>query len=97
MKRGEDSSEGICLIHGEPTDFEAGDIHGDDREGLALALEVVRASLPRRGDKGRDDRLFLEAMRAGRAICANGRSGTRCARSHPLQPRPASSGRSRCV
>lgn len=27
-----------------------------------LALEVFRASLPRRGDKGRDDRLFLEAM-----------------------------------
>jgi transposase len=26
------------------------------------ALEVFRASLPRRGDKGRDDRLFLEAM-----------------------------------
>ena len=28
----------------------------------AVALEVFRASLPRRGDKGRDDRLFLEAM-----------------------------------
>ena len=27
-----------------------------------VALEVFRASLPRRGDKGRDDRLFLEAM-----------------------------------
>ena len=26
------------------------------------ALEVFRASLPRRGEKGRDDRLFLEAM-----------------------------------
>jgi transposase len=26
------------------------------------ALKVFRASLPRRGDKGRDDRLFLEAM-----------------------------------
>jgi transposase len=26
------------------------------------ALEVFRASLPRRSDKGRDDRLFLEAM-----------------------------------
>ena len=26
------------------------------------ALEVFRASLPRRDDKGRDDRLFLEAM-----------------------------------
>ncbi|WP_267972863.1 hypothetical protein [Allorhizobium ampelinum] len=24
-----------------------------------VALEVFRASLPRRGDKGRDDRLFL--------------------------------------
>lgn len=28
----------------------------------AVALEVFRASLPCRGDKGRDDRLFLEAM-----------------------------------
>jgi len=28
----------------------------------ALALEVFRASLPRRGAKGRDDRLFLEAL-----------------------------------
>lgn len=27
-----------------------------------VALEVFRASLPRRGDKGRDDRLFLEAL-----------------------------------
>ncbi len=26
------------------------------------AMEVFRASLPRRGDKGWDDRLFLEAM-----------------------------------
>ena len=28
----------------------------------AAALEVFRASLPRRGAKGRDDRLFLEAL-----------------------------------
>lgn len=28
----------------------------------AVALEVFRASLPRQGDKGRDDRLFLEAL-----------------------------------
>lgn len=28
----------------------------------AVALEVFRASLPRRGDKGRNDRLFLEAL-----------------------------------
>lgn len=27
-----------------------------------IALEVFRACLPRRGDKGRDDRLFLEAL-----------------------------------
>jgi transposase len=27
-----------------------------------VALEIFRASLPRRGDKGRDDRLFLEAL-----------------------------------
>lgn len=27
-----------------------------------VALEVFRAALPRRGAKGRDDRLFLEAM-----------------------------------
>lgn len=29
---------------------------------LSVALEVFRASLPRRGDKARDDRLFLEAL-----------------------------------
>jgi hypothetical protein len=28
----------------------------------SVALEVFRASLPRRGDKGRDDQLFLEAL-----------------------------------
>lgn len=28
----------------------------------AVALEVFRASLPRRGAKGRNDRLFLEAL-----------------------------------
>lgn len=28
----------------------------------AVVLEVFRAALPRRGAKGRDDRLFLEAM-----------------------------------
>jgi transposase len=28
----------------------------------AVALAVVRAALPRRGAKGRDDRLFLEAL-----------------------------------
>ncbi len=28
----------------------------------AAALKVFQASLPRRGDKGRDDRLFLEAI-----------------------------------
>ena len=27
-----------------------------------IALEVFRANLPRRGDKGRDDRRFLEAL-----------------------------------
>jgi transposase len=27
-----------------------------------IALDVFRASLPRRGDKGRNDRLFLEAL-----------------------------------
>ena len=27
-----------------------------------IALEVLRASLPRRGEKGRNDRLFLEAL-----------------------------------
>lgn len=31
-------------------------------EDWAVALAVFRASLPRRGDKGRDDRLFLEAL-----------------------------------
>jgi hypothetical protein len=28
----------------------------------SVALEVFRVSLPRRGDKGRNDRLFLEAL-----------------------------------
>lgn len=28
----------------------------------SVVLEVFRASLPRRGDKGRDDRAFLEAL-----------------------------------
>ena len=28
----------------------------------SVALDVFRASLPRRGDKGRNDRLFLEAL-----------------------------------
>lgn len=28
----------------------------------SVALAVFQASLPRRGDKGRDDRLFLEAL-----------------------------------
>lgn len=33
------------------------------REGdWMIALEVFRASLPRRSDKGRDDRMFLEAL-----------------------------------
>lgn len=31
-------------------------------EDWAVALEVFRASLPRRGAKGRNDRLFLEAL-----------------------------------
>ena len=31
-------------------------------EDWVVALEVFRTSLPRRGDKGRDDRLFLEAL-----------------------------------
>ncbi len=31
-------------------------------EDWQLALEVFRASLPRRGAKARDDRLFLEAL-----------------------------------
>ena len=28
----------------------------------SVALEVFRASRPRHGDKGRDDRLFVEAL-----------------------------------
>lgn len=28
----------------------------------AIALEAFRVSLPRRGDKGRNDRQFLEAL-----------------------------------
>jgi transposase len=32
-------------------------------EDWAIALEVLRAARSRRGDKGRDDRRFLEAMR----------------------------------
>lgn len=29
MKIVEDSSDGLCLIHGEPTDLEVGDVHED--------------------------------------------------------------------
>ncbi len=32
-------------------------------EDWKLVLEVFRAVCPRRGDKGRDDRRFLEALR----------------------------------
>src|SRR3712207_9158101 len=35
---------------------------GHDREGLEFVLEVFRACRSRRGDKGRDDRKFLEAL-----------------------------------
>lgn len=49
----------------------------DDGGGAdwAIALEVFRASLPRRGGKGRDDRLFLEALHdfATRAVVADKR------------------------
>ena len=31
-----------------------------------IALEVFQANLPRRGDKGRDDRRFLEALHYSR-------------------------------
>ena len=32
MKIGEDSADGICLIHGVPMDLEVGDVHEDDGE-----------------------------------------------------------------
>jgi hypothetical protein len=48
----EDSSDALCLIHGEPTDLEVGDVHEDGRVDWSIALEAFRASLPRRGDKG---------------------------------------------
>ena len=38
----------------------------------AVALEVFRASLPRRGAKGRDDRLFLEALTISRCTTSPG-------------------------
>lgn len=62
MSLSEDSSDVDCLIHGEPTDFDVGDVHEDGGWDWSVALEVFRASLPRRGDKGGDDRLFLDAM-----------------------------------
>ncbi|MDH4992386.1 transposase [Aquamicrobium lusatiense] len=41
----------------------AGSGFGEEHaENWAVALEVFRASLPRPGDKDRDDRLFLEAL-----------------------------------
>lgn len=45
----------------------------------SVALEVFRAALPRRGDKGRDDRLFLERCTISRCITSPGersRSGS---------------------
>ena len=43
----------------------------------AVVLEVFRASLPRRGAKGRDDRLFLEALHyfVSGAVTARGMTG----------------------
>lgn len=40
-----------CLIHGEPADLEVGDAQKMTEKDWELALEVFRASLPRRGDK----------------------------------------------
>jgi len=45
-----------------PTDLEVGMSTKMTEDDWTVALEVFRASLPRRGDKGRDDRLFLEAL-----------------------------------
>ena len=45
-----------------PTDLEVGMSTKMTDDDWAVALEVFRASLPRRGDKGRNDRLFLEAL-----------------------------------
>ncbi len=62
MSRFEDSSDGYCLLHGEPTALEVGDVPKMADADWSVALEVFRALLPRRGDKGRNDRLFLEAL-----------------------------------
>ena len=36
--------------------------HHHDEEDWTIVLKVFEASRPRRGDKGRDDRKFLEAL-----------------------------------
>lgn len=54
-----------------------------------VALEVFRASLPRRGDKGRNDRLFLEAMPY---FSAHNRRRRGSCRSAPFSGRRSQSG-----
>lgn len=41
MKSGEGSSEVFCLIHGEPTDLEIGDVHEDGGSGLVCGAYGV--------------------------------------------------------
>src|SRR5215203_2975299 len=51
------------MIHGTPARRRAGDADTHDRCRLgAEVVEIVRACRSRRGDKGRDDRRFLEAI-----------------------------------
>ncbi|MER9232905.1 transposase [Mesorhizobium sp. M0622] len=56
------SAHGFNVIHGLPTDLEVGNVHEDDGYGLGERAGGLPRFLPRRGAKGRDDRLFLEAL-----------------------------------
>jgi hypothetical protein len=59
-----DSSNVLCLIDGVPADLEVGNVDEDDGKGSGGGAGGVSSLIaaPHRGDKGRDDRLFLEAI-----------------------------------
>lgn len=49
---GEDSSEAYCLIHGEPTDLEVGDVHEDGSWGLVGGVGGLPGLAPAPGRQG---------------------------------------------
>lgn len=66
MKLLEDSADALCLIHGEPTDLEAGDVHEDGGSGLvggAVGVSCLAATPWRQGSQRqavpRSNALFL--------------------------------------